>query len=162
LPEGSRIEKLEHEVAALRAMVARLSDVEEIRSLIGGYGPAVDRGDSMAAAGLWADDGVYDLGELGSRSGHEAIAALLDGAMHQDLIHGGAAHLLGPPRIDLDGDEAIAVCHSCVIRWTGDVFELFRVAANRWALRRTPLGWRVTERTNRLLTGSADARALFA
>jgi len=68
-------------------MVARLSDVEEIRSLIGGYGPAVDRWDSMAAAGLWADDGVYDLGELGSRSGHEAIAALLDGLEYPELLH---------------------------------------------------------------------------
>jgi hypothetical protein len=38
---------------------------------------------------------------------------------------------------------------------------VWRVAANRWELLRTPAGWRVTARTNRLLDGTEEARDLL-
>ncbi|MET0269231.1 MAG: nuclear transport factor 2 family protein [Sphingomonas sp.] len=81
--------------------------------------------------------------------------------MHRDLIRDGAAHMLSPPRIAIDGDDAVAACHSAVMRWTGAAFELHRVSANRWTLRRAAAGWRVTARANRLLDGSDEARALL-
>jgi len=152
---------LRQQVAALGATVRHLADTAEIGALIARYGPAVDRGDSAGAAALWAEDGVYDLGTLGTAHGQTEIAALFDGDMHQSLIARGAAHLLGPPQIAVEGDRATAVGHSCVTRWTGERFELFRVAANRWRLVRTPAGWRVASRENRVLDGNTEARALL-
>ena len=152
---------LRQQVAALGATVQRLADAAEIAALIASYGPAVDCGASAAAAALWSEEGAYDLGPLGTARGQAQIAALFDGDMHRSLIAGGAAHLLGPPQIEVEGDTATAVGHSCVARWSGDRFELFRVAANRWRLVRTSNGWRVASRENRLLNGSTEARSLL-
>lgn len=152
---------LRAEIAGLRADVAALRDRQAIADLIASYGPAVDRGDSRGAAALWASDGSYDLGDMGVARGPEAIAALFEADLHQGLIANGAAHMLGPPRIDITGDSAVAVCYSCVVRWTGATFELYRVAANRWSLRREAEGWRVINRENRLLDGAEEARRLL-
>ncbi|WP_156839550.1 nuclear transport factor 2 family protein [Novosphingobium aquimarinum] len=152
---------LRAEIAGLRAEVAALRDRQAIADLIANYGPAVDRGDSEGAAALWASDGSYDLGDMGVARGQDAIAALFEADLHQGLIANGAAHMLGPPRIAITGDRAVAVCYSCVARWTGTAFELYRVAANRWSLRRDTEGWRIINRENRLLDGSKDARALL-
>ncbi|SFR88551.1 nuclear transport factor 2 family protein [Sphingomonas jatrophae] len=153
---------LQAEVFALRIELRAVQDRQAIADLIAAYGPAVDRGDSRGAAALWAADGSYDLGDFGNARGHDEIAALFDADLHQGLIRDGAAHMLGPPRIAIDGDAAVAVCYSAVARWTGEAFELYRVAANRWTLRREAQGWRVTGRANRLLDGTAEARALLA
>lgn len=149
------------ELADLRRGLTALQDRQAIADVIAAYGPAVDRGDSAGAASLWAADGSYDLGPLGHARGQAEVAALFEADMHQQLIRDGAAHMIGPPRISIDGDAAVAVCYSAVARWTGDRFELHRVAANRWTLHREGVGWRITSRANRLLDGAADARALL-
>jgi hypothetical protein len=159
--EESELTGLRAEIIALRAEVAELRDRHAIADLIAAYGPAVDRGDSRGAAALWAHDGSYDLGEMGVARGPDAIAALFEADLHQGLIANGAAHMLGPARIDITGDTAVAVCYSCVARWTGAAFELYRVAANKWSLRREREGWRVVNRQNRLLEGSEEARNLL-
>ena len=145
----------------LAARVRALEDREAIRDLIAAYGPAADRGDSAGAAALWQEEGRYDVGGYGISQGRAAIAALMEGDTHQGLIAGGVAHVLSPPRITLDGDRATAVGYSCVFRRTGDAFEAYRIAANRWTLSRGAEGWRVDERINRLLDGDAAARALL-
>jgi hypothetical protein len=147
--------------AALEVRLRALEDREAIRDLIASYGPAVDSGDSDGAAALWHEDGRYDVGGFGVSTGRGAIAALMEGETHQSLIAGGAAHVLSPLRIVLDGGRAIATGYSCVFRWTGHAFEAHRIAANRWALSRGADGWRVDERVNRLLDGHAAARALL-
>lgn len=133
-----------------------MSDVEQIMQLIAAYGPAVDSGDADAAAALFAEDGWYDV--AGRRyEGPAAIADMVRGRDHQGLLERGVAHVQGLPRIDVDGDRAVAVNHSVVLL-EGSVW---RVAANRWELSRTPAGWKVTARTNRLLDGSQEARDLL-
>ena len=153
---------IEQQLAALTTRLRTLEDREAIRAVIAAYGPAVDSGDSTGAADLWAADGQYDVGGMGVSAGHDAIRALFDGDTHQQLIAGGAAHILSPVRIDLAGDTATATGYSCVFRWDGQDFGAYRVAANRWELRREGDGWRVTRRVNRLLNGAAEARDLLA
>lgn len=148
--------------ADLAARLAALEDREAIRELIAQYGPAADAGDASAVAGLWAMDGVYHVAGFAESRGHEAIAALIAGPVHQALLSDGCAHVLGPVAITLDGDRALARGHSLVLRWTGTSFELHRVAANRWDLVRTAEGWRVARRENALLQGSEAARALLS
>ena len=133
-----------------------MSDVEVITQVIAAYGPAVDCGDAEAAAGLFTEEGWYDV--AGRRyEGRAQIAAMVNGSAHQGLLQEGVAHVMGLPRVTVDGDRAVAVNHSVVLR-AGAVW---RMAANRWELVRTSEGWRVASRTNRLLDGSADARDLL-
>lgn len=144
------------------ARLAALEDRDAIRDLIARYGPLADAGDCAGAAALWTDDGVYDVGGFGEYRGRAAIQALLEGEAHQTLIAGGSAHLLSPPVIALDGDHATAWTYSVVFRKADALWEAHRASANEWHLVRTPEGWRAASRVNRLLDGSAEARALIA
>lgn len=150
------------EQAALADRIAALEDREAIRGLIARYGPLADAGDCAGAAALWTEDGVYEVGGFGAYHGRAAIQQLLEGESHQQLIHGGSAHVLSPPVIELDGDHAAARTYSVVFRKAGEIWEAHRAAANEWHLARTGEGWRVTRRINRLLDGNAAARALIA
>lgn len=146
----------------LDARIAALEDREAIRDLLARYGPLADAGDCAGAAALWTEDGVYAVGGYGEHRGRAAIAALLEAETHQSLIAGGAAHVLSPPVIDLNGDRATAWTYSVVFRKDGEGWEACRVSANAWYLVRTAEGWRAARRVNRLLDGSVDARALIA
>lgn len=139
-----------------------LDDREAIRNLIASYGPLADSGDAQGVALLWTEDGVYAVDGFPEARGHAAIAALINGPVHQALMVRGCAHVLGAPVIALEGDSATARCHSVVLAKAGDAWEAVRLAANRWELARTPEGWRVTRRDNALLDGREAARVLFA
>lgn len=145
------------------ARLQALEDREAIRDLIARYGPLADTGAAERLAELWTEDGRYAVGGMTEAKGRAAIAALIDGAVHQGLMADGCAHALGPVTIDLDGVRATARGYSIVFRRTGDHrFEAYRVSANRWHLARTPDGWRVTSRENALLDGAEAARVLLA
>jgi uncharacterized protein (TIGR02246 family) len=139
-----------------------LEDREAIRDLIARYGPLADAGDAEAVAALWSEDGSYAVGGMGEACGRAAIAALISGPVHRSLLADGCAHVLTSPVIDLDGDSAIARCHSVVFRHEAGEWIPIRASANRWLLRRGPEGWRVLRRENALLDGSAAARALLS
>ena len=144
------------------ARLRALEDREAIRALIASYGPLADSGDAAGVAALWVEDGVYAVGGMGEARGRAAIAALIDGPIHRQLMADGCAHVLGPVAVELDGDTAVARGHSVVFRRRGDGFEALRVAANRWELARDGGGWRVLRRDNMLLDGADAARALLA
>ncbi|WP_088310626.1 nuclear transport factor 2 family protein [Novosphingobium sp. B 225] len=146
----------------LEARLQALEDREAIRDLIARYGPLADSGDADGVAGLWAKDGSYAVQGFADAAGRDAIAGLISGPVHQQLLADGCAHLLGPVAIELSGDAATARGHSVVLRWTGQAFEVHRVSANRWQLTRGSHGWQVTLRENALLQGDAAARALLA
>lgn len=151
----------EARLARLEARLRDLEDREAIRNLIAAYGPAADSGDCAGAAAAWAAEGSYDIDGFGIVEGPAGIAAILEGAHHQQLIAGGAAHVLSPLAITLSGDTATAVGYSCVFRHAGDGFEAHRVAANRWTLVRAGGQWRIACRVNRLLNGAEAARAVL-
>lgn len=147
------------------ALAARLQAVEDrlaIIQLLASYGPAVDSGDAEATAGIWTADGVYD-SYPAPMHGHDDLVAMVGSDLHQGLINGGCAHLIGMPQVEVHGDTAVATGYSmlCVRDEATDGFRVWRVSANRWELTRTPTGWRTTNRVNRLLDGSAQARALL-
>jgi uncharacterized protein (TIGR02246 family) len=146
---------------ALAARLQALEDREAIRDLIARYGPAADSGDSDGVAALFDEAGVYAVGGMGESCGRPAIAALLDGPVHRQLMADGCAHLLGPVAIDLAGDTATARGLSLVFRWNGSHWDAVRTSANRWHLARSDTGWTVTRRDNALLDGNEVARALL-
>lgn len=145
----------------LATRLQALEDCEAIRALIARYGPLADSGDAAGVAGLWVEDGVYAVGGMGEARGRDAIAALIIGPVHQDLMATGCAHVLGPVTLHLEGDQATASGHSLVIRRSGEGIEIYRASANLWTLVRTGEGWRVRRRDNQLLDGAEAARALL-
>ncbi len=130
-----------------------------IIDLIARYGPAADAGDAAALTALWADGGDYSFDTTVLT--HSELPGLVDLDSHRTLMAAGCAHVLSTPQVDVQGDRAVAVNHSIVLAHEGDRWDAVRVSANRWELVRTPEGWRVNHRTNRLLNGSEQARALL-
>ncbi|MBF6354997.1 nuclear transport factor 2 family protein [Nocardia higoensis] len=149
-------------VADLLDRVRALEDKAAVHDVLTAYGPAVDAGDAEAVGRLWAEDAVYDI-DIRVMRGREAITEMVRTAPHQDYIHEGCGHLLDPVHIRVDGDTALATCHSLLLRHNDDEdsFRVWRVSANRFELARIDGTWLITRRTARLLDGSAAARDLL-
>jgi hypothetical protein len=148
---------VEERLAALEARLRVAEDQLEIIRLLNTYGPAVDSGESRSAARLWVEGGTYNVGGVGPVSGHDKLAAIYDGDGHQKIIHDGTSHLTATPRITVNGDKAEAVAYSFVVLKRGSEWYIWRASANHWTLTRTPQGWRIVERYNRVLDGSEDS-----
>ncbi len=155
-----RLAALEDRSAALEGRLRALEDEREITRLILSYGPLVDSGCAAEVAGLWEEDGVYDVDEILMR-GADEIEAMVRSGNHQRWISGGCAHVVGPPHVTVDGDEATAVGYTLMIV-NRDGFVLRRATANHWRLRRTDRGWRAVDRTNRVLDGREESPDLLA
>ncbi len=150
-------------VDELLARVRRLEDERDIARLIASYGPAVDAGDADTAAGLWANDGSYDVDGRHMR-GRAGVHAMISSSAHQNLVAKGCSHFLGPCVVTVDGDEAVAVCESVVLVRDGSEkgpYRVWRCTANHFALQRVNGHWRIGARTSRVLDGNPDAHALL-
>ena len=152
---------VESRLAALESRLRLLEDEREIAQLIAAYGPLVDAGAADEVADLWTADGVYDVDEV-YLEGREQLAAMVRSRPHQGWIKGGCAHFVGPARITVDGDTAVAVCHSLMVVRQDEEFVVRRATANHWWLVRTDAGWRAERRTNRVLDGRPESPELLA
>ena len=153
---------VEERLTALEERLRRVEDELAISRLIASYGPLVDAGDAEAVAALWVEDGQYEVAGRHMRSRAD-IAAMVHSPAHQDLIGGGSAHFLGPVCVDVDRDQAVAVCESILVRRSDDGgYRVWRASANHLTLRRTTAGWRIVKRTTQALDGSQQARDLLA
>jgi len=150
----------EERLTLLEQRIQRLEDELAITRLVSSYGPLVDAGKAEAVAGLWAEDGTYDV-EGWQMTSRADIRAMVESDAHQGLIEGGCSHFLGPAHVVVDGDEAVAVCESLLVRHRDGGYSVRRAGANRFELRRGPDGWRIAHRTTRALDGSNEARALL-
>jgi ketosteroid isomerase-like protein len=150
----------EDRLAALEERIGLLEDQLAIQRLVNSWGPAVDTGDSAAAAALFADDGVLE-SDLSHLVGPAAVAAMVESEGQQELIEHGCAHVQAFPLITVDGDVATATGYSRVYRYLDGGHEIWRVSANRWEFRRTESGWRVTRRVNHVVDGGPEARQLL-
>jgi hypothetical protein len=147
----------------LATLERRLQEVEDrlaIMQLIASYGPAVDGLDRDGVAAIWAEDGSYDYGGT-PLEGRDGVAALIDLDTHRAYVGAGSSHVLSLPRIALDENRATVVNYSQVFIKDGASWRADRTSANRWELLKTPEGWQVLTRTNRLLDGSPAARELL-
>lgn len=151
---------VEERLARLEARLQQVEDELSVTRLVASYGPLVDAGQAEAVAALWTEDGEYDVEGWHMRSRAD-VADMVRSEGHQHLISGGCAHFLGPAHVVVDGDEAVAVCESLLVRHRDGGYAVRRAGANRFELRRTPAGWQVTHRTTRALDGSVEARSLL-
>lgn len=153
------LDRLEDLDSRLRAR----EDEAEILRLIAGYFPAVDSGRADEVASIWEPDGVYDV-DTGVLNGRDEIAAMVRGDDHQGLIGHGSAHLCGLPEVRVDGDTAVATGHSLLVVRSSRPgrYTVMRATANRWELRRSDDGWRVTRRIARVLAEDGSGRDVLA
>jgi SnoaL-like domain len=95
--------------------------------------------------------------------GRDGLRRMILTDPHQGFVLGGCAHIVSAPQVTVDGDTAVAVCHSQLLLRdeSADGYRVWRITANRWEWARTPNGWKVTARTNRPLDGGEEARELF-
>jgi hypothetical protein len=151
------------DVADLEIRLLRLEDEAAIRRVILSYGPAADSGLSRIAADLWLEDGEYDWDANGKpHQGSASVGSMLQGDTHRQLMSEGVAHFGGPLLLEVNGDTAMAINYSLVMRSEDNRFYLWRVSAVRWDLERWGSKWRVRRRTNRLLDETGVGRQLFA
>jgi hypothetical protein len=151
---------VEARLTALERRVRQLEDQVAIYQVLSTYGAAADGASVAAMSDLWTDDAVYDA-QIVAFDGRAEILAMLKSDMHQEIIQGGAAHVIGMPSVRIDGDKAVATCCARLYRKDGHSFRAWRVTACRWELVRDENRWRIEKRVNKLLDGSEDARALL-
>jgi SnoaL-like domain len=151
----------------------RLRAVEDklaIMHLIASHPPAADSGSDSFYRDAFTADGVVDLGGGKTADGNTAIAAMVKTPEYQAAITGGLSHFPGLPRIEFDGDDATAISYLQIITPDKDGtprelsghgvsggFRIHRVGANRWELKRTAEGWKVTRRTVRSMAARESA-----
>lgn len=145
---------------SIEERLSALEDRAEIVDLIASYGPYADSGNGAAIEALWIPEGTYSFDDTTLQ--HAELAGLVDLGTHRDYMEAGCAHVLTAPSVRIDGDTAVATNHSLVFVRRAEPWTAERVSSNRWFLVRTGVGWRVSKRENRLLTGSESARDLFA
>jgi uncharacterized protein (TIGR02246 family) len=146
-------------VVELTRRVARLEDELAIHKLIVRYGLGVDVGDAGAAAGVFTEDGVYDV-DVGRMDGRRAVEAMVESSRHQAMV-GHCAHQMGPVVIDLaDDTHAVATGYSRVYLHTPAGTHVYRVSLNRWELEKRDGAWLVARRTTRVL-GHDEAPQIF-
>jgi len=148
---------IEERLEALEKRVQVAEDELEIIRLITSYGPLVDSGESQPGAHLWIEGGIYDIGGRHRVAAHDDIAEIYESEGHKNLINTGCSHLTATPRITMKGDSAEAVAYSYVVLKEAERWFIWRASINHWDLVRTPDGWRIKERFNRMLDGSKDS-----
>jgi hypothetical protein len=156
----------------------RLRLVEDklaIYHLIASHPPAADTGNENYYRNAFTGDGAVDLGGGKTADGNEAIASVVARPEHQVAIAGGLCHFAGLPRVEVEGDVAVAISYLQIVtpnrtaaaievpgHGASPGFRIHRAAVNRWDLVRTATGWKVKRRMLRPLDGSSDARDLLA
>jgi hypothetical protein len=147
-------------VATLERRVQTLEDHLAILRLIYSWGPAVDTGSSAAAGALFDQDGVLE-SDLSRLEGPADVVAMVESEGQQALIGQGCAHVQTAPVVDVDGDRATAIAYSQVYLHSEDGHQVWRVSANQWEFRRTPAGWRVSRRVNRVIDGHSESHDIL-
>ena len=139
-------------MASVEERLQRLEDQIAIYQTVCGYGYAVDGLNQDALGEIYAEDGVYAVADTGGFDGRAAVQAITKQAGHLELVGRGAAHISTLPYVVIDGDKAVATCHTMVARNTDEGFAIWRLSASRIQLERKPGGgWHIKHRQNYLL-----------
>jgi len=151
-----------------------VEDKLAIYHLIASHPPAADTGNEIYYRNAFTPDGTVDLGGGKGASGNEAIGAIVARPEHREAIAGGLCHFAGLPRVEIDGDTAVAISYLQIVtphhgaapvqvpgHGASAGFRIHRAGANRWDLVRTADGWKVKRRALRPLDGSKDVRELL-
>lgn len=139
-----------------------LEDRQAIYQTVCGYGYAVDGLNAAAVGSCYVDDGVYAVGDIGAFQGREAIEAITRDPGHLAYVAAGCAHMSSLPYVVIDGDRAVATCHTMVNMHGDNGFFIGRLSASRIELARQADGaWKIVHRQNYMLNGDPAGSALL-
>ncbi|HEX7856850.1 MAG TPA: nuclear transport factor 2 family protein [Sphingobium sp.] len=140
-----------------------LEDRQAIYQVVCGYGYSVDGCNTQSVGDFYVEDGVYAVGDMPAWIGRDAIAGITRDPGHLKLVGAGCAHMSSLPFVVIDGDEAVATCHTMVPMHGKNGFFIGRLSASRLELaRQVDGGWKIVRRQNYMLDGSPDGPALLA
>ena len=94
---------------SLEDRVRAVEDKLAIFHLIASHPPAADTGTDRYYREAFVADGEMDLGGGKGARGNDTIGALVKTPEHQAAIAGGLCHFAGLPRVEIDGDSAVAI-----------------------------------------------------
>ena len=140
-----------------------LEDRQAIYQVVCGYGYSVDGCNAQSVGEFYAADGVYAVGDMPNWVGREAIANITRDPGHLRLVGAGCAHMSTLPFVVIEGDCAVATCHTMVPMHGKNGFFIGRLSASRIELaRQSDGGWMIVHRQNYMLDGKPDGPALLA
>jgi ketosteroid isomerase-like protein len=144
------------------ARLRRVEDQLAIYQLLAAHPCAVDSGNADVLGSIYAEHGVYEVGEAGRFDGRAAVESLVTMPQVVELMAAGAGHVATLPYVVIDGDRAVATGHGMVVIRDKDGFSVNRLSAMRYELERQADGeWRIALRTIHLLDGNRSAPALL-
>lgn len=150
-------------LAAIERRLRRLEDQTAIYQLVCGYGYAADGLNGEAIGDFYAEDGVYAVGDVGVFQGRDAVAGIMGRPSHLEYVHSGCAHVSTLPYVVIDGDRAVATCHTALLRHGDGAFYIARLSASRIQLsRKADGGWQIDHRQNEVLQGDKAGPSLLA
>jgi ketosteroid isomerase-like protein len=139
-----------------------LEDREAIRQVVCGYGYAVDGLNAEAVGSFYVDEGIYAVGDIGRIEGRATIEAITRDPGHLAYVAAGCAHISTAPYVVLDGDHAVATCHTMVNMHGENGFFIGRLSASRIELARQTDGrWKIVFRQNWMLDGNPAGSQLL-
>ena len=160
--------------STLEDRLRAVEDTLAIYHLIASHPPAADTGNDNYYRNAFTPNGTIDLGGGKAKTCNNEIATIVKTPEHQAAIAAGLCHFAGLPRVQLNGDTAVAVSYLQILTPNREAkpvelsghgvssgYRVHRLGANRWDLKRTPGGWKVTRRAYRMLDGTEDARELL-
>lgn len=148
---------------SIEERLQQLEDHDAIRQIVSAYSYSVDGCNAESVGSLYAEDGVYAVGDMPPFEGRDRVAAITGDKGHRALVAGGCAHISLPPYIEVEGDQAVATCHTMVARNGDDGFWIWRLSASRLELVREDDGeWRIKRRSNWLLDGNPKASEMLS
>ncbi|MAM59037.1 MAG: hypothetical protein CMN25_17120 [Salinicola sp.] len=142
----------------------RLDIIEDklaIYNLIASHPPSADTGHGDYTLSVYRTDGIFDRGPtLGGARGASNIASFIQRSEHDAARHGGLAHFVGLPMIDLRDDKAVVTSYLQIVHLdqegvprdlpshgvsTG--YRIHRAVVNRWELEKHEGLWQIAKRT---------------
>ena len=149
-------------MATVEERLQALEDQQAIYQVVCGYGYSVDGCNADSVGDRYVENGVYAVGDMPSWVGREAVAGITASAGHLQLVGAGCAHMSTLPFVAIDGDRAVATCHTMVPMHGENGFFIGRLSASRSELVRDGDGkWRITHRQNYMLDGKPEGPALL-
>jgi ketosteroid isomerase-like protein len=143
--------RADQRIADLERRVRELEDEREVHHVLIAYGFAVDSGDASGTAALYSVDARTVIDHTIEIHGAAGMHEMVLGPHHQAIIPG-AAHVMGPVSIAVEGATAVAVGYATTFTRTDDAVGVWRQSVNRWRLTRQADGWHISERDSRSLT----------
>ena len=139
-----------------------LEDRQAIYQVVCGYGYAVDGLNVEAVGSFYVDDGIYAVGDIGEMKGRETIEAITRDPGHLGYVAAGCAHISTLPYVVIEGDRAVATCHTMVNMHGENGFFIGRLSASRIQLaRQGGGGWKIVHRQNYMLNGDPAGSQLL-